>query len=301
MSEKVIFVQQLVKKFKEVTAVSGLDFSVERGEIFGLIGPDGAGKTTTLRVLAGIMLPTSGKVMVLGRTLPEEAEGVKEHIGYMCQRFSLYNDLTVEENITFFAEIFGIDKKTLAERLAPLLEMTRLAPFKNRQAGKLSGGMKQKLALICTLIHRPQILFLDEPTTGVDPVSRREFWEILQQIHSEGVTIVVSTPYMDEAEQCARIGLMFEGKIISCDTPKNMKKAFKGVAIEIFPQGNEVAVEKIISEACGIKDKQQLGERYHMVLEDADCLIALEKKLTGLARIRKISPSVEDVFVQKIG
>jgi ABC-2 type transport system ATP-binding protein len=297
--ENVIEVKGLIKKFKDITAVDGLDFSVAKGEIFGLIGPDGAGKTTTLRILAGIMLPGAGSVEVLGFNLPQGAEGLKEHIGYMCQKFSLYTDLTVEENIRFFADVYNIEKETLDTRLGPLLDMTRLEPFKDRQAGKLSGGMKQKLALICTLIHRPKILFLDEPTTGVDPVSRRDFWEILQQIHSDGVTIVVSTPYMDEAEQCSRIGLMFKGKIISSDTPKNMKKGLDGVVLEIFPEGKGAGIEAMLKAADYVKDWQQLGERFHVVVRDEAAAGDLNKK-SGGARVRRIAANVEDVFVDKI-
>ncbi len=295
----IIEVTGLQKKFKDITAVDGLSFSVARGEIFGLIGPDGGGKTTALRILSGIMRPGGGQVAVLGRKMPDEAEGVKEHIGYMCQKFSLYVDLTVEENIRFFAEIFGIEKAVLETRLEPLLKMTRLAPFSNRLAGNLSGGMKQKLALICTLIHRPDILFLDEPTTGVDPVSRREFWEILQQIHADGVTIIVTTPYMDEAEQCSRIGLMFKGKIIAMDTPRNMKKAFKSVVLEAHPQNQEAFMD-FIKNRPGISDWQQLGDRFHVVAAGeaaADEIIAAAGQSADL---RRIAASVEDVFVEKI-
>lgn len=296
----VIDVKGLIKKFKDVMAVDELNFTVERGEIFGLIGPDGAGKTTTLRILAGIMLPGGGIVTVLDKKMPEASEAVKEKIGYMCQRFSLYNDLTINENISFFADVYGIDRKTLNERLEPLLKMTRLEPFKNRLAGKLSGGMKQKLALICTLIHRPEILFLDEPTTGVDPVSRREFWEILQSIHAEGVTIVVSTPYMDEAEQCSRIGLMFKGKIILVDTPKNMRRNLNGIVIEVITQDKEQLVIDTIKKSVYIKDWQQLGERFHVVLNDEAAADDFCSKLCNETTIRRIAASVEDVFVQNI-
>jgi ABC-2 type transport system ATP-binding protein len=297
--ETVIDAKNLQKNFKDVKAVDGLDFSVNRGEIFGLIGPDGGGKTTTLRVLSGIMNATGGTATVLGRKLPDEAEGVKEHIGYMCQKFSLYVDLTVEENIRFFAEIYQIKKDMLDERLAPLLKMTRLAPFKDRLAGNLSGGMKQKLALICTLIHRPEILFLDEPTTGVDPVSRREFWEILQQIHADGVTIVVTTPYMDEAEQCSRIGLMFKGKIMALDTPRNMKKAFSGIVMEAHP-GDCAGFLNLVKTSSYIKDWQQLGERFHLVFNDETGADDFVKKAGECANTRRIAASVEDVFVAKI-
>jgi ABC-2 type transport system ATP-binding protein len=297
--ENIITVTQLSKRFKEVVAVDGLSFSVARGEIFGLIGPDGGGKTTTLRILSGIMKPGGGQVTVLGRNIPGEAEGIKEHIGYMCQKFSLYVDLTVEENIRFFAEIFRIEKSVLETRLEPLLKMTRLAPFKDRLAGDLSGGMKQKLALICTLIHRPEILFLDEPTTGVDPVSRREFWEILQQIHTEGVTIIVTTPYMDEAEQCSRIGLMFKGKIIALDTPRNMKKTFKSAVLEAHPQ-DAAAFISFIKDCPGVLDWQQMGDRFRVVAADEAAANGITAGAGPSANLRRIAASVEDVFVEKI-
>lgn len=297
--DEIIHVSQLTKSFKNITAVDGLNFTVGRGEIFGLIGPDGAGKTTTLRILAGIMKPGAGDVTVLGRRMPEEAEGAKEHAGYMCQKFSLYTDLTVNENIRFFADIYGIDPKTLEERLGPLLSMTRLAPFKDRLAGNLSGGMKQKLALICTLIHRPEVLFLDEPTTGVDPVSRREFWEILQQIHAGGVTIVVTTPYMDEAEQCSRIGLMFKGKIIAMDSPRNMKKAFKGIVLEAHPE-DLAAFTALVKSSQDIPDWQQLGDRFHLIMNGETAAADFTAKAGVKAGIRRVAASVEDVFVEKI-
>jgi ABC-2 type transport system ATP-binding protein len=297
--EYVISVSGLKKSFGAVNAVDGLDFSVERGEIFGLIGPDGGGKTTTLRLLSGLMTADSGKAAVLGRSLPEESEGIKEHIGYMCQKFSMYADLTVEENIRFFADVYGIKKNALEERLVPLLGMTRLEPFRDRLAGKLSGGMKQKLALICTLIHRPEILFLDEPTTGVDPVSRREFWEILQQIHSGGVTIAVTTPYMDEAEQCSRIGLMFKGKIIAMDTPGNMKKTFSGIVLESHPDDCPGFADMIRSLSY-IKDWQQTGDRFRVVVNDEAAAYDLIKRSGSSSNTRRIAASVEDVFVEKI-
>ncbi len=297
--ETVISVTGLYKSFGSVKAVDGVDFAVNRGEIFGIIGPDGGGKTTTLRLLSGIMKHEQGSAIILGRKLPEEAEGIKEHIGYMCQRFSLYTDLTVAENVTFFSEVYQIEKKVLEERLEPLLKMTRLAPFKDRLAGNLSGGMKQKLALMCTLIHRPEILFLDEPTTGVDPVSRREFWEILQQIHADGVTIVVTTPYMDEAEQCSRIALMFKGRIIAMDTPRNMKKAFNGIVLEAHPE-DCAGFLSLIKTSSYIKDWQQLGERFHIVFNDEAGAEDFTQKAGPCANTRRIAASVEDVFVERI-
>ncbi|MBN1823468.1 MAG: ABC transporter ATP-binding protein [Endomicrobiales bacterium] len=221
---KIVEVTDLKKHFGQTRAVDGVTFDVRSGEIFGIIGPDAAGKTTTLRILSGIMDQTSGRCSVLGNELPKKAEEVKKNIGYMSQKFNLYPDLTVEENIEFFSDIFLTDRKTLSKRIEPLLRMTRLSDFTKRLAGNLSGGMKQKLALICTLIHRPKLLILDEPTTGVDPVSRREFWEILHEILLEGVTVLICTPYMDEAEWCTRVALMHNGKVLAVDTPPGLKK-----------------------------------------------------------------------------
>ena len=311
--KNVVEVKNLKKYFNDVHAIDGLSFEVREGEIFGFIGPDGAGKTTALRVVSGIMLPTSGEVKVLGYSIPEEAEAIKEHIGYMSQKFNLYTDLTVEENINFFADVFLIEKQVLKQRLEKLLKMTRLAGFEKRLAGNLSGGMKQKLSLICTLIHRPQLLILDEPTTGVDPVSRREFWEILQEIVLEGVTIIISTPYMDEAEWCGRIGLMFRGKIISSDTPQKMKQGSNRVVADVFPiagdaeysveglySGQEPDFSGMFSKFRGITDIQLYGSKYHIVLENEAALEELKNKMNGIARVNQISASIEDIFVDKI-
>jgi ABC-2 type transport system ATP-binding protein len=221
----IIETRDLTRKFGELTAVDHLNLSVAAGEIFGLVGPDGAGKTTTLRMLCGLMDPTEGSATVAGHDTVREGQAVKDQIGYMAQRFGLYQDLTVDENMAFYADLFAIvgeQRKTLT---AQLLRMTRMEEFRGRQAGRLSGGMKQKLALMCTLLHRPQILFLDEPTNGVDPVSRRDFWAILYQLLKDGITIFMTTAYLDEAERCNRVGLMHRGKLIRCETPEVMKTA----------------------------------------------------------------------------
>jgi ABC-2 type transport system ATP-binding protein len=219
----IIEIRDLTRRFGTVTAVDHLNLSVARGEIFGLVGPDGAGKTTTLRMLCGLMDPSEGSALVAGHDAAKESQAVKDQIGYMAQRFGLYQDLTVEENMVFYADLFDITGATRDELTAQLLRMTRMEPFRARQAGKLSGGMKQKLALMCTLLHRPQILFLDEPTNGVDPVSRRDFWAILYQLLKDGITIFMTTAYLDEAERCNRVGLMHKGKLIRCSTPEAMK------------------------------------------------------------------------------
>jgi ABC-2 type transport system ATP-binding protein len=221
--ESIIETRGLTKRFGTLTAVDHLDLAVAKGEIFGLVGPDGAGKTTTLRMLCGLMDPSEGSARVAGHDVARESRAVKDQIGYMAQRFGLYQDLTVEENMIFYADLFDITGDTRAQLTAQLLRMTRMEPFRARLAGQLSGGMKQKLALMCTLLHRPRILFLDEPTNGVDPVSRRDFWAILYQLLKDGITIFMTTAYLDEAERCNRVGLMHKGKLIRCATPGAMK------------------------------------------------------------------------------
>jgi len=230
--DAIIETRGLTRRFGELTAVDHLNLSVAKGEIFGLVGPDGAGKTTTLRMLCGLMDPTEGSARVAGHDASREAQAVKDRIGYMAQRFGLYQDLTVEENMIFYADLFDITGQTREELTARLLRMTRMEPFRDRQAGRLSGGMKQKLALMCTLLHRPEILFLDEPTNGVDPVSRRDFWAILYELLKDGITIFLTTAYLDEAERCNRVGLMHRGKLIRCAPPREMKRDTESATLE---------------------------------------------------------------------
>jgi len=222
--DAIIETKDLTRRFGTLTAVDHLNLTVARGEIFGLVGPDGAGKTTTLRMLCGLMDPTEGSARVAGFDVATESQSVKDQIGYMAQRFGLYGDLTVQENMDFYADLFGIVGEQRRRLTVDLLRMTRMDPFRTRQAGRLSGGMKQKLALMCTLLHRPQILFLDEPTNGVDPLSRRDFWAILYQLLKDGITIFMTTAYLDEAERCNRVGLMHKGKLIRCSAPDVMKQ-----------------------------------------------------------------------------
>ena len=222
--ESIIETRDLTKRFGTLTAVDHLNLAVGKGEIFGLVGPDGAGKTTTLRMLCGLMNPSEGSARVAGHDVVRESQAVKDQIGYMAQRFGLYVDLTVQENMDFYADLFDITGAERQRLTVELLRMTRMEPFRDRQAGRLSGGMKQKLALMCTLLHRPQILFLDEPTNGVDPVSRRDFWAILYQLLKDGITIFMTTAYLDEAERCNRVGLMHKGKLIRCAPPDAMKR-----------------------------------------------------------------------------
>ena len=220
---QVITAHNLTRRFGDLVAVDHLDLTVDAGEIFGLVGPDGAGKTTTLRLLCGLVDPTEGSARIAGYDVARDTQAVKDRIGYMAQKFGLYQDLTVGENMDFYADLFGIFGEERAELEHQLLRMTRMAPFRDRRAGQLSGGMKQKLSLMCTLLHRPEILFLDEPTNGVDPVSRRDFWTILYQLLKDGITIFMTTAYLDEAERCNRVGLMHMGKLIRCDTPEALK------------------------------------------------------------------------------
>jgi len=222
----------LTRKFGSLTAVNGLNLEIPEGEIFGLVGPDGAGKTTTMRLLTGILEPTEGEAWVYNKHIVKEAEPLKENIAYMSQRFGLYEELTVEENINFYADIYCVSGKNRKEKIEQLLGFSGLIPFKRRLAGKLSGGMKQKLGLACALIHTPKVLFLDEPTNGVDPVSRRDFWKILYDLLKEKVTILYSTSYLDEAERCRRVGLIHKGSLLNCDTPDNIKNQYNTKTLE---------------------------------------------------------------------
>ncbi len=227
-NEWMIETEGLTRTFKKVTAVNNLNLQIRRGEIFGLVGPDGAGKTTTIRLLAAIMDPTGGTAVVASYDTAAQPEPIKQRIGYMAQRFNLYRDLSVWENLNFFADVFAMTGAARQEQIERLLQFARLTEFRDRRAAHLSGGMQKKLALACTLIHTPDIIYLDEPTTGVDPVSRREFWDILTDLHLQGITLIVSTPYMDEAERCSRVGLMYQGELVVCDTPEAIKAMTEG-------------------------------------------------------------------------
>lgn len=293
--------EALTKSFDGLTAVDSLTLSIAEGEIFGLVGPDGAGKTTTMRLLTSIMEPTSGEAWVAGHHIMQEAETIKEEIGYMSQRFGLYPDLTVMENIDFYADIYGVPRRGRGERIDRLFAFSNLTPFKRRLAGNLSGGMKQKLGLVCALIHTPKVLFLDEPTNGVDPVSRRDFWRILYQLLRENVTIFVSTAYLDEAERCNRVGLMNRGKLLACGTPQEVKKLMRGTIIEIrSSQPRKAAAilrEQLYADSVGL-----FGDRVHVVTQDPEPAasqteIILSKAGIELSTIRTIAPTLEDVFV----
>ncbi len=230
--ESIIQTCNLTRRFGNIVAVDHLNLTIAAGEIFGLVGPDGAGKTTTLRLLCGLLDPSEGSARVAGYDVAREPQAVRDRIGYMAQRFGLYLDLSVQENMDFYADLFGIVGSEREDLSARLLRMTRMEPFRKRRASQLSGGMRQKLALMCTLLHRPQILLLDEPTNGVDPVSRRDFWAILYQLLKEGITILMATAYLDEAERCNRVGLLYRGKLIRCDRPEVLKREAGGSSIE---------------------------------------------------------------------
>ena len=297
----VIKIDNLKRNYGNITAVKGVSYSVAKGEMFGLVGPDGAGKTTTIRMLTGLLRPDSGNAEVLGYDLLKQQNLIKNEIGYLSQKFSLYGDLTIDENIEFFADIHGV--KNFEDRRNELLEFTRLTPFRDRLADKLSGGMKQKLALACTLIHKPKIIFLDEPTTGVDPVSRRDFWKILSDLQKDGITIFMTTPYLDEAERCNRIALMNNGEIISWDTPKNVKASLKAQIVEIVCSPIREAYN-IIKAKTGF-EVQMYGDRLNVALQSFDNdYTGLEKLLVEnkiqIVDKRIITPSLENVFIHLI-
>jgi ABC-2 type transport system ATP-binding protein len=281
--------------------VDELTLAVDEGEIFGLVGPDGAGNTTIMRLLTAIMLPDGGEAWVAGRHTVREAEQIKEDIGYMSQRFGLYPDLTVMENINFYADIYSQPYRGRQERIERLLAFSNLTPFKRRKAGDLSGGMKQKLGLACALIHTPKVLFLDEPTNGVDPVSRRDFWRILYQLLREKVTIFVTTAYLDEAERCNRVGLIHNGRLLACGTPDEVKKLMRGTILEIRVQDPRQAVN-VLKGRLSEGSVGLFGDRVHVVSMEhqrtsAEAEAVLADAGLEVIGIRPVPPSLEDVFI----
>ena len=299
-----IIVSSLSKHFGEVRAVDRLSFEVYAGEIFGLVGPDGAGKTTTLRMLAGVMEADSGTAIVAGCDVVRDQEGAKLHLSYMSQRFGLYEDLTVEENIRFHADLFGVGRKQRERRSRELLAAAGLSDFRSRLAGNLSGGMKQKLGLVCALIHTPKVLLLDEPTNGVDPVSRRDFWRILYALLAEGVAILTSTSYMDEAERCQRVGLLNQGHMLFCDRPDELKKKFPGeiLAVHAAQPGQ---VRAALAGAPGVRDVLLVGDRVHVFVDKAasrmaDLRARLESAGVVYDSIQSVAATIEDLFVSAV-
>ncbi len=300
----IIQLENVTKRYGATTALSGVAFAIERGEMFGIIGPDGAGKTTLIRVLCGLLRVDGGRVDIMGRDPVRDHRQMTDGIGYLSQRFSLYGDLSVDENIAFFADIHGVTDYTA--RRDRLLDMTRLAPFRDRRADRLSGGMKQKLALACTLVHEPEIILLDEPTTGVDPVSRREFWKLLSEFLAHGLTIVMATPYLDEAERCSRIALLSEGRVLAVDVPRRLQERFEGELYEVVAAPHRSAFAALAG-VDGVLDRQTFGERMHVRVPAgrgvdiaAAMRRALEEASVRVESVRRIVPSLEDVFIDRV-
>jgi ABC-2 type transport system ATP-binding protein len=301
--EAAIKTLSLTKSFGDNIAVDHLALDVRKGELFGLVGPDGAGKTTTMRLLTAVLRPTSGEAWVAGHSILGEEEEIKERIGYMSQRFGLYEDLTVMENITFYADLYEVPRKERAPRFDRLLSFSNLAPFKERLAGNLSGGMKQKLGLACALIHTPEVLFLDEPTGGVDPVSRRDFWRILYDLLKERITIFISTAYLDEAERCTRIGLINRGQMLITDEPSKVKQTLGAPMIEISTSETRQARD-LVSSMPGVLSVNMYGDRLHVALEKQELAEGITAQLRGkgfpVEGVREIVPSLEDVFINTV-
>jgi ABC-2 type transport system ATP-binding protein len=300
--EPAVVMDRVVKRYGDTTALDGLSLDVKRGEMFGLIGPDGAGKTTAIRLMCGLLHPDTGELRVLGLNPVRSHRALTERVGYLSQRFSLYGDLTIDENIAFFAEVHGV--RDYRARRDQLLSMTQLTPFRMRLADRLSGGMKQKLALACTLVHEPDLILLDEPTTGVDPVSRREFWKLLSEFLANGITIVMSTPYLDEAERCTRVALVHEGRVLAADEPERLRRLIPGRMLEILAHGT-AAAESLRALPC-VHDAQVFGERIHITLDD-DSPACEERFRAALratsfadAQVRSVQPSLEDVFIARL-
>ncbi|NLH45997.1 MAG: ABC transporter ATP-binding protein [Acholeplasmataceae bacterium] len=291
----------LTRAFDGKTAVDNLNLSVQQGEVYGLVGPDGAGKTTIMRLLAGVMKPTAGDAWVNGNNTISDSRELKKQISYMPQRFGLYSDLTVQENIDFYADLYNVPKKIREQKITELLAFSNMEPFRDRQAGKLSGGMKQKLALACALVHTPKVLLLDEPTNGVDPLSRRDFWKILYKLLEEGVTIFVSTAYLDEAERCTRVGLLHQGKLIISGTPDEVKNNMRGVLVEVLCKSPRKVMDALISRLKPLS-AGLFGAKIHLLLEGeaTDALRSVKDSLRDMAvdaEAAIVLPSLEDVFI----
>ena len=303
MNETAIRTEGLTKTFGSYTAVDALTLSVAKGELFGMVGPDGAGKTAIMRMLSAIMDPTAGEAWVAGLSILTEGEKLKENIGYMSQRFGLYEDLTVMENILFYADLYEVPKKERPARTERLLGFSNLTPFKDRLAGKLSGGMKQKLGLACALVHTPEVLFLDEPTNGVDPVSRRDFWKILYDLLKQGITIFISTSYLDEAERCTRVGLIHNGRLLMEDTPDTIKHSLGLPMIEVWTDNARKAAE-VMGRCSGVRSVSIYGEKLHVAVKKeefaCDTIRLMHESGIGIKGYREILPSLEDIFIARV-
>lgn len=303
-SGSAIELRGLTKRFENVLAVNDLTLSVGAGEIFGLVGPDGAGKTTTIRMMAGIMRPDAGEITIAGCDVIKDPEAVKFQISYMPQRFGLYEDLTADENIRFYADVFRVGRREREKRSIELLRACGMEDFRQRLAGKLSGGMKQKLGLVCALIHTPKVLLLDEPTNGVDPISRREFWAMLYALAEQGVTILSSTAYLDEAERCNRVALLDRGRLLLCDTPTRLKALIPGAVVSITsPQAREVRDR--LSASPGLSGLLLVGDAVHLFVDDAPRRIAefrsdLAEAGIPYDEIHQVQPTIEDLFVRTV-
>ena len=299
-----IVLDRVSKRYGAVRAIADLSLTVDRGEMFGLIGPDGAGKTTTIRTICGLQATDGGTVRVLGLDPRREHRAITHSVGYLSQQFSLYGDLSVDENIAFFAEIHGVRDYTASRDR--LLELTGLVRFRTRLAQQLSGGMKQKLALACTLVHEPALILLDEPTTGVDPVSRREFWKLLAEFLSRGVTIVMATPYLDEAERCSRVALLHEGRLLALDRPDTLRAGLPGGVAEVMTHDRHRAAE-LLERLPGVLGVQMFGERAHVrfdpavIRDPAELSATLGSHGVHVDAVRSIPPSLEDVFIARLG
>ncbi len=299
-----VVVRDLTRRFGALTAVDRLSFSVARGELFGLLGPDGAGKTTTLRMLAGVLPPTAGEALLDGVSVVREPERVKHGLAYMSQRFGLYADLTVLENIEFYADLYRVPRVERPARYERLFRFSNLGPFKDRLAGKLSGGMKQKLGLSCALVHEPEILLLDEPTFGVDPVSRRELWLIVHEMVGRGVTAVVSTAYMDEAERFDRVALIHEGRLLALDTPEALQRGIAGAVLAVRVGERAREARHAVLAVPGVRTATAFGDRLHLAVDARRDAAAIAAALRGAGvpapEILEIAASMEDVFIDQI-
>ena len=304
MSDVALSLRGLTRRFGALTAVDGLTVDVRSGELFGIVGPDGAGKTTTLRMLAGVLRPTAGQAWIAGVEVGADPEGVKSHIAYMAQRFGLYEDLTVQENLDFYADLYRVPRSERPGRLARLYRFSRLGEFTDRLARDLSGGMKQKLSLSCCLIHHPRVLLLDEPTFGVDPISRRELWLILHAMVADGLTVVVSTAYLDEAERCDRVVMLHEGRTLALDRPATLQASLEGTLLSVHAERPRVARDALRG-APGIASAALFGEHVHALLSPSTGPDAVDSALAAagvrVLDIEQVEPSLEDVFIGLVG